>query len=241
MFNHRLIHYLIVVGIFMFLSFCYIGYREYQKHVEFETFMTQVQATSDKDANPPEQMEANPQEVDTNSSATPSRRLSNTLHPIDTLGPPVKVGVASETESWPVDESEIPPEILAQLKNPMKPLRVQTPDGNIRIIYVPEGREYKDGDIALSEEMANSPAAPPLWAFDRQISVQDSDIPTGETAESYLYKMRWASLYGVSIKEVEKMMERGHIQPPKVIARSPIEEFIDHNHLFHSHDDPPKW
>ena len=240
MFNRRLIPYLIVVSLIVLLSVCYMGYRKYQKHVEFETFMTKVQASLDKDTNPPERTEANPQGIDTNSSVTTFRRQSNTSHPIDTLGPPVQVGVVSAAEFRPIDESEMPPEILAKMKkvaaSPMKPLRIQTPDGNIRIIYVPEGIEYKEGDIVLSKEMANSPAAPPLWAFEREESIRISDIPEGETGESYLEKMRWASLYGVSIEEVESMMERGHIPQGNIISRSPVEEFIDHDHLFHSHD-----
>ncbi len=32
------------------------------------------------------------------------------------------------------------------------------------------------------------------------------------------------------------MMEKGYIQPPEVIARSPVEEFTDYDHLFHSHE-----
>ena len=235
MFNHRFVPYLIVVGIVVFLSVCYMGYREYQKHVEFETFMTKVQATLDKDANPPEHTEANPQGTDTNSSAT-----IYPPHPIDTIAPPVKVAVVSKAEFRPIDDSEIPPETLAKMKKasafPMKPQRIQTPDGNIHVIYLPEG-EYKDGDIAVSEELASSPAAyPSSWDFDKLLSVQDSEIPEGETAESYLEKKRWSTVLGVSIEEVQKMMERGHIQRRNVsrspVVEFPIEELIgdDHHH-----------
>ena len=82
MFNHRFVPYLIVVGIVVFLLVCYMGYREYQKHVEFEMFMTKVQATLDKDANSPEHTEANLQGTDTNSSAT-----IYPPPPIDTIAP----------------------------------------------------------------------------------------------------------------------------------------------------------
>ena len=68
MFNNRFAPYLIVVGTVVFLSVCYMGYREYQKHVEFEMLMTNVQATLDKETNPPEYREANPQGTDTSSS-----------------------------------------------------------------------------------------------------------------------------------------------------------------------------
>ena len=239
MFNYRFVPYLIVVGIVVFLSVCYMGYREYQKNVEFETFMTKVQATLDKDTNPPEHTEANPQGTDTNSSATTSWRLSNIPHLIDTLASPVKVTVVpDDQESVPIDESEISPEILAQMPDPdapMIPLRIQTPDGNIRVISVPAGLDYNKVDIGVSESIANRPAFDPSWALTGPMKVRKSEIPEGETAESYLYKKRWALAFGVPIEEVERMMESGHIRPREVIARSPVEEFIDHDHLFHSH------
>ena len=263
MLNRRLIPYFIVVGIGVLLSVCYMGYREYQKHVEFEAFMAKVQATLDKDSNPSlvsartEQMESNLQGISTSSSVTthqkPSnmpqpedfmatyQRLSNMPSPIDTLGEPVKVAVVSsaETDEEPVDMAELPPEIRAQLPDPdapMKPLRVQTPDGNIRVILVPAGIDYNEVDIALSEEIANSPAARVLGRFDKVGSVRDSEIPEGETAESYIDKKRWSTVLGVSIEEVGKMMERGHIQRRNVsrspVVEFPIEELIgdDHHH-----------
>ena len=240
MFNYRFVPYLIVVGSVVFLSVCYMSYREYQKHVEFETFMTKVQATLDKDANPPKHTEANPQETDTSSSGTTDRMLLDTPQTIDTLGPPVKVTVVpDDEESAPIDESEIPPEILAQMPDPdapMIPLRIQTPDGNIHVISVPAGLDYNKVDIGVPESTANQPASDPSWAFTGPVRVRKSDIPEGETAESYLYKKRWALAFGVPIEEVERMMESGHIRPREVIARSPVEEFIDHDHLFHSHD-----
>ena len=206
--------------------------------------MAKVQATLDKDANPSEQMEANPQGIDTNASAMPDpinflntyRRLSNTPHPVDSLGPPMKVGVISkeqeekqEEKAVPVDWSEFPPETLAKMKklddSPMKPARIQLPDGKIHVIYLPAAIEDMEGDIVVSEELANSPALVPAWEFEKPMSVQDSDIPEGETAESYLEKMEWGSLLGVSIEEVEKMMENGHIPQRKIISRSPVVEF----------------
>ena len=251
MFNYRFVPYLIVVGIVMFLSACYMGYREYQKHVEFETFMTNVQATLDKDSNPSlvsartEQMESNLQGISTKSSVATHQKMSNMQHPedfmatyqrlsnmpspIDTLGEPVKVAVVSsaEADEEPVDMAEIPPEILAQMPDPdapMIPLRVQTPDGNIRVILVPAGIDYNEVDIALSEEIAHSPAAPIVGLFDKVGSVRHSEIPEGETAESYLEKKSWSTYLGVSIEEVGKMMESGHIQRRNV-SRSPVVEF----------------
>ncbi len=214
MVNHRFSPYLIVVGIVVLLSVCYMGYREYQKYVEFEMFMAKVQAALDKEANPPlvsertEQTEANPQGIDTSTSTT-----TYPPHPLDISAPPVKVAVISKEDmgkAKPVDMSELPPEVRAKLEAqreqlsgaPLKPLLIQAPNGNLRIIYMPAGREYKDGDIGLSEEWASGPTAFPPWEFDAPMSVRDSDIPEGETAESYLDKMRWASAFSISIEEV---------------------------------------
>ena len=44
MLNRRLIPYLVVVGLIVLLSVCYIGYREYQKHVAFERFISGAEA-----------------------------------------------------------------------------------------------------------------------------------------------------------------------------------------------------
>ena len=242
MFNYRFVPYLIVVDIVVFLSVCYMGYREYQKHVAFKTFMTKVQATLDKDTNLPKHTEANPQETDTSASGTTDRMLLDTPQTIDTLGPPVKVAVVPDDEEFVLkDYSELPPgtRIRAKMSDPdapMMPLRIQTPDGNIHVIPVPAGLDYNKVDIGVPESLANRPASYPSWASTGPMKVRKSDIPEGETAESYIEKKRWSIALGVSIEEVEKMMESGHIRTQEVIARSPVKEFIDHDHLFHSHD-----
>ena len=43
MFNRRFIPYLIVGFLVVFLSIGYVGYREHQKHVAFERFVSDMQ------------------------------------------------------------------------------------------------------------------------------------------------------------------------------------------------------
>lgn len=227
MFNHRLIPYFIVARLVVLFSVCYIGYREYQKHVEFKAFMSKVQTTLDNDTIPPEQTETRSQEIDTNASAATAQ------HPIDVSVPPIKVGVISEAEEAefePVDWSEIPPELQAKWKKfddaPMTLQRIQTPNGNVHFIELPAGIDYNEVDITVSEDMAKTPTFPPTGSFPEVLSVRNADIPEGEDVEEYLYKMGWASFLGVSVEEVGKQMKRGHLPPrPPIIERTPVIEF----------------
>ena len=214
MLNHRFVPYLIVVGIVAFISVCYIGYREYQKHVEFEAFMAKVQASLDTDTNPPEQTEANFQGKATGVPATAARQ------PIDISVPPIQVGVHSrevEAKAEPVDWSEVPPEVRAKLEKfddaPMKLQRIQTPNGNVHFIELPAGIDYSEAEITVSEEMAKTPTFPPTGSFPEILSVRVSDIPEGDDVEEYIYKKRWALFLGVSVEEVGEQMERGHLPP----------------------------
>ena len=42
MFNHRFFPYIITLGTIAFLSICFVGHKAYQKHVEFEDFMSKT-------------------------------------------------------------------------------------------------------------------------------------------------------------------------------------------------------
>ena len=228
MLNRRFTPYLVIAGLIALLSVCYVGYREYQKHTEFEAFMSKVQATLDNDANPPEQTETRSKGTDTGASVSTAR------HRIDASVPPIQVGIMSkeneETAFEPIDWSEVSPELRAKWEHfdpgPMTLQRIQTPNGNVHFIELPAGIDYSEVDITVSEDMASTPTFPPTGSFDDVVSVKKPDIPEGEDVEAYLYKMRWASFLGVSVEEVGKQIERGHLPPrPSITERTPVIEF----------------
>ena len=226
MLNRRYISYIIVVGLIVLLSVCYIGYREYQKQIEFEAFMSKVQATVDKETHPPDKMESVSQGTDMGVPVAPTR------HGIDLSVPPIQVGVVSaveQAEGELVDWSELSPEERAtseKFKNaPMKLQRIQTPNGNVHFIELPD-IDLEGMQIVVPEEMASQPTFPPTGSFPEVLSVRKSDIPEGEDVEEYIYKKRWALFLGVSVEEVGKQIERGHLPPrPSITERTPVIEF----------------
>ena len=228
MLNRRFTPYLVIAGLIALLSVCYVGYREYQKHTEFEVFMSKVQATLDNDANPPEQTETRSKGTDTGASVSTAR------HRIDASVPPIQVGIMSkeneETAFEPIDWSEVSPELRAKWEHfdpgPMTLQRIQTPNGNVHFIEMPAGIDYSEVDITVSEDMASQPTFPPTGSFPEVLSVRKSDIPEGEDVEEYIYKKRWALFLGVSVEEVGKQIERGHLPPrPSITERTPVIEF----------------
>ena len=130
----------------------------------------------------------------------------------------------------PVDWSQIPPELQAKLKKlddaPMELQRIQTPDGNVHFIELPAGIDYGQVEISMSEDIGERPIFPPTGSFDEIVSIRKADIPEGADVEAYLYKKRWALFLDVSVEEVGKMMERGHLPPqPSPTERTPVIEF----------------
>ena len=186
--------------------------------------VAKVQATVDNDMNPPKQTAVQPQRKE---PATTSRDR------VDVSAPPIQVGVHSKqaaAEFEQVDWSKFSPKLRAKMKQldnaPMKLQRIQTPNGKVHFIELPAGVDYNEVDITVSEDIAKTPTFPPTGLFDEIVSVQKSDIPEGEDVKSYLYKKRWASSLDVSVEEVGRMMERGHLPPrPHITERTPVIEF----------------
>ena len=223
----QLIPYLIVAGLILFISVCYFGYREYQKHIEFQSFISNVETTFDNHRNSAIQAAPRPQGID------PSPSASSVQYRIDVSNPPIQAGViskAEEVEFELVDWSKIPPDLRAKWENfdpaPMTLQRIQTPNGKVHFIELPVDIDFSKVEIVVSEEMAKHSTLPPTGSFPDVISVDKADIPKGESVESYVYKKRWALFLGVSVEEVSKQVERGHLPPlPPITERTSIIEF----------------
>ena len=192
MFRHSLKRYFIAVGI---LALCFVsvfGYMQYQGHVEFKNFMSDMLAFQ--------------QSVD-NTNLPGESPLSSV----------VKVETEeTNPEDIKVDEDSKP--VFFDLENMVKQ-RVQAPDGTIHEILVPKGHELKEGDV-VSESFFDQPTPFNFEAI-KGGRIKKSEIPEGESVESYTTKHMLSKAYGVSIEEIEKMMERGDI----TVERSLINEF----------------
>lgn len=228
MFKSCLKNYLIAVGILVLSFVSFFGYRAYQGNIEFENFMSVARAfqqSIDKDTLSPDYTEEEHHAPDLQE---------------DDFIPMVKVMKHKDMEPG-ANSSFFPADKDMEARRSFSPAemvkkRVQTPDGEIHTIWLPPGHKVKDGG-EVSEAFFNLPP-PPNFEAVKGIRFRKSDIPEGESIESYGDKLFLSRLYGVSIEDVEKMIEGGTIQLPKVIARSvdefSVDEFMDHDHNLQS-------
>ena len=204
MFRHSLKRYFIAAGILVLCFVSFFSYMQYQEHVEFKNFMSGILAFQ--------------QSVD-NTNILGESSLSSV----------VKVETENTNpEDIKVDKDSKP--VFFDLEDMVKQ-RVQAPDGTTHEILVPKGHELKEGDV-VSESFFDQP--PP---FDFEVikggRIKKSEIPEGESVESYTTKQMLSKVYSVSIEDIEKMMERGDI----IVKRSPIDEFSGEDLL---HTDTPE-
>lgn len=230
MFKHRVIFYSIAACVVVLILVGYTGYKEYQKQKDFDNFMLNVRGPQD----PIDEKVEYPkiERVDQNdrpSSGSPNSTSASPPVKVRTFSPEQRVGEWTKTDKSKSPIVVTPEEMVKQ--------RVQTPDGKIHTIYVAPGREVKEGAI-LPEAFLHRP--PPLnrAELNKGGRILKSDIPEGEDVGTYIHKTVLARAYGVPIEEVERMIESGTIQLPKVIAKSvdefPVDEFMDHDHPLQS-------
>ncbi len=229
-FTHRFFRYLIGGSIAVLLFICYIGYRAYQKQEKFEDFMSKTQEfqdSIDKDTKQPEG-----EALAQNDQPSPNPQGGRTQ------SPQVKAKTFLPDKDWEenimVDKSKSP--VIVTPEDMVKQ-RIRTPDGKIHTIYVPRGHQVKEG-ATLSESFLRRPPPFNREELNKGGRIRKSDIPEGEDIETYIHKTILARAYGVSIEDVERMIESGTIQLPKVIAKSvdefSVDEFMDHDHPLQS-------
>ena len=193
MLNRRFIPYLVLAGLVVLLSIGYISYRQYQKHIEFESFITGTQTFNDS--------------VEHTGVSTPGYLTDPQLHTdadrgsrvpggtTDTANPyfvgkrgneyVYKVGDGHIYTPVPFDREDIEMDAweITGIKTPyvekrLKKLaenspykgqvvqRVVTPDGQLHKVIVPEDMQYREGDAILRSELDPSI----LEAFNHQPS-----------------------------------------------------------------------
>lgn len=177
MFNPRFIPYLIAGFLVVFLLIGYMGYREYQKHVEFERFISAIQAFNRSAEHP---------ETDRHLHLTePHPHRGETLDPSTAADPTnpyfvgkrgdeyvYKVGRGHIYTPEPFDREdielqawEITGEKTPYVEKHLKRLaenspyrgqvvqRILTPDGQLHKVIVPHDTQYEEGDAILRSEL----------------------------------------------------------------------------------------
>ena len=180
MFNRRFVSYLVVVGVIVLVSVCYIGYREYQKHVAFERFISAIQAFNSSVEHTETDRHLHLADTHTHGGGKiDSSTVADTANPyfIGKRGDEYvyKVGAGDygyiytpvpfdrediELQAWEITGEKTPyvEEFLKKRaeNSPYKGQvvqRVVTPDGQLHKVIVPEDMQYREGDAILRSEL----------------------------------------------------------------------------------------
>ena len=193
MLNRRFIPYLVLAGLVVLLSIGYISYRQYQKHIEFESFITGTQTFNDSvehtDVSTPGYLTDPQLHTDADRGSRVPGRTTDTANPyfVGKRGDEYvyKVGDGHIYTPVPFDREDIEMDAweITGIKTPYveKRLnefaenspykgqvvqRVVTPDGQLHKVIVPEDMQYREGDAILRSELDPSI----LEAFNHQPS-----------------------------------------------------------------------
>ena len=177
MFNRRFMPYIVGACVAGLLFVCYIGYREYEKHVAFERFISDTEAFSRSVEHP--ETDGHTHLTDTHPHGGENPDLNTA---VDTTNPYYKgkqgdeyvymaggkyvYSVAPldreylELYAWEIT-GEKTPYVEKHLKrlaenSPYKDQIVQrivTPDGQLHNVIVPHDRQYEEGDVILQSEL----------------------------------------------------------------------------------------
>lgn len=190
MFNRRFVSYLVVVGLIALLLVCHIGYREYQKQVAFERFISGAEAFNRSvehtetdghvhltDTHP--HGDGNPDPSTTADTTNPYYKGKRGDEYVYKVGdghiytPEPFDREFMEMQAWEITGVKTPyvEKRLNELaeNSPYKGQVVQrivTPDGQLHNVIVPRDMQYEEGDAILHSELN----LPILEAFNHQPS-----------------------------------------------------------------------
>ena len=200
MLNRRVMSYLVVAGLIALLSICYIGYKEYQKHVALERFISDTQAFSRSIEHTDKDGHAHLTEAHTHAGENPDpSTAAETTNPyykgkkgdeyVYMAGGKYVYSVVPldreylELYAWEIT-GEKTPYVEKHLKrlaenSPYKGQVVQrivTPDGQLHNVIVPHDRQYEEGDTILRSEL-DPPILEALEQDQRPARVEIADEP----------------------------------------------------------------
>ena len=237
MFNHRFFPYIVGGCIIVLLCVSYVGYRAYQKHVEYKAFMSDAQAFNRSiEEGHGHSSEASPHvgKVEVARKMSESNYQKESEHDktifvsegsgtkIETDRPMSKEYL--EIQQW-VTTGETTPYIEQKLKEraespPFADLVVQrviTPDGQIHTVWVHRDYQYEEGDQILKSQL-QPPEEELLEHASIIIDDVEYDLPEEYYSiedpyerEVYSKKFWWSVENGVSMAEVEKKVEKGEL------------------------------
>lgn len=177
MFNYRFVPYLVVVGLIALLLVCYIGYREYQKHVAFELSISAAEAFNRSIEHTETDGHAhlfdthphggrNPAPSTTGDTTNPyykGKRGDEYVYMV--AGTPIYTPEPFDQETLELEAWEITGEKTPYVEKHLKRLaenspykgqvvqRIVTPDGQLHNVLVPHDRQYEEGDAILRSEL----------------------------------------------------------------------------------------
>ena len=237
MFKTCLKKYPIAVGILALFFVSLFGYRAYQGHRDFEDFMSGVRAFQ-------QSIDKGASSSDNTADDTEGENHANDLQEGDSI-PTVKVMKHTNVELGQ-NPSISPEDKDTKSKRSFTPRSftpaemvkksVRTPDGEIHTIWLPPSFEVKDGDEVSVDLFTRLP--PPNFekAMAKGIVIKHSDVPEGESIDSYMSDLFSSNLYGISVEDVKRRRESGDVRMQVIHSEShpiahPVEEFIDNEPL----------
>ena len=173
----------------------YVGYREYQQHIEFKEFIAQVDSSATAELFPPKV-------VSRRAPPPPAVDLNAAVNFINHQKPGRTITTASgEKIKLSLSEFEIGKEIIRIL-----------PNGEMYSVYAPEGSLDNPAawDIEPYEEtlegLDNLSVAEYPQGDTSPIDYHTDDVPVGEDPYIYGVKLMKAQAMGISIEEFEQKL-----------------------------------
>ena len=177
MFNRRFMPYIVGVCVAGLLFVCHTGYREYQKHIAFERFISDMQTFNRSVEHTETDGHAHLTDTHPHGSGNPDpSTMTDTTNPyykgkqgdeyVYMAGGKYIYSVAPldqeylELQAWEITDEKTP-YVKKHLKwlaenSPYKGQVVQrivTPDGQLHNVIVPHDRQYEEGDAILRSEL----------------------------------------------------------------------------------------
>ena len=228
MFNHRFYPYIIVLSISVLLAVSYVSYRAYQKHVDYDRFISKAQAFTGEHTHGEAEISHSHLSTDGQpASSAENGSLANLWFK----------GSAVQNRYSGVDKHKMFMEWIdtgtkndlieayvkeSQANNPFRGKviqRVVSPQGQIHTVLVPEGYEYQEGDSILRSELdpatqvfsfGGDPMTLTVGGIEHEVPGYHS-IEDPYEREEYFNKFQWSIINGVSMDEVEQKVEAGEL------------------------------
>lgn len=209
MLKHR---FLLCFVALVVLSVSYVAYRTYQKHVDFEEFLSKAktfQFSLDKNTSPTIGS-ANRQTVQ---MASPG--IDNSRNSTDISTVPIKVNlVDSKNRVVKTEWADIPEESIGTTwtADQMIQQSIELPNSTvIEILSIP-GTEIREGDAVSLEELGSR--------MRTQVTIMRDgipyEVPVDEPPEIAKRKSLWSRSLGVSIEDINRMIANRELVVPPI-------------------------